>query len=84
MSMKLAASRGDMTAELATCFHLISYLAHSSTLKKEMIYSSKTTVDFKGNTRSYIPADTYIQCDYCANFISNLCIILGFLDITPS
>jgi hypothetical protein len=46
MSMKPVASKGDMRAQLAICFQLISYLAHSSALKKEAISSSKTTVNF--------------------------------------
>jgi hypothetical protein len=35
-------------ALFVTCFKLVSCLAYSSTLKKEAIYSSETSVEFNG------------------------------------
>jgi hypothetical protein len=40
---------------LAVCFMLVSYLAYSSTMKMEEIYSSETLVDFQRSTRHCIP-----------------------------
>jgi hypothetical protein len=47
--------------EAATCFTLVYRLAHSSTLKVEMICSPKTLVDFQRTTRCYIPEDRTLQ-----------------------
>jgi hypothetical protein len=40
---------------LAVCFMLVSCLAYSSTLKREVICSSETPVDFQRTTWRYIP-----------------------------
>jgi hypothetical protein len=44
-------------ALLATCFMLVSCLAYYLTLKIEVTYSSKTSVDFQWTTQHYIPED---------------------------
>jgi hypothetical protein len=41
--------------KLATCFTLDSWLAYSSTLKLEAIFSTETSVDFQRTTLHYIP-----------------------------
>jgi hypothetical protein len=41
-------------AQLATCVVLVHWLAYSSTMKMEAIYSSETLVDFQRTTRRYI------------------------------
>jgi hypothetical protein len=40
---------------IATCFTLVSFLAYSSTLKKDTIYPSGTTGDFQQTIRRYMP-----------------------------
>jgi hypothetical protein len=46
---------------LATCFTLISCLAHSSALKMEATYSSETPVDLQRTIWHYIPEDRTLQ-----------------------
>jgi hypothetical protein len=49
---------------------LVSYLAYSTTLKMEAIYSSETSVDFQQTTRRYIPEDRTIHNQRCENLTS--------------
>jgi hypothetical protein len=44
-------------ALIAACFMLVSYFAYSSTLKMEVMCSSKTLVDYYWTTWRYIPED---------------------------
>jgi hypothetical protein len=45
----------------AVCFILISYLAYSSLLKTERIFSSETMINFNRTTRHYIPEDNTLE-----------------------
>jgi hypothetical protein len=56
-------------ALLDACLSLVSCLAHSSTLKMEMIRSSETSVDFHRAIRRYILED---RNRYNTNFRPNL------------
>jgi hypothetical protein len=42
---------------LTQAFTLVSFLAYSSVLKMDTIFSSETSVDFQRITRHYIPED---------------------------
>jgi hypothetical protein len=49
---------------------LVSCSAYSSTLKKETICSSETSVDFQRTTRRYIPEDSTLHNHRCENLTS--------------
>jgi hypothetical protein len=49
----------------ATCFTLVSCLAYSLTLKKEVTCSSETSVDYQRTTWHYIPEDRTLQPVLC-------------------
>jgi hypothetical protein len=46
---------------------LVSCSAYVSTLKKEAMCSSETTVDFQRTTRRYIPEDSAAHSHRCEN-----------------
>jgi hypothetical protein len=46
---------------IAACFTLVSCLAYSSNLKKELICSSETMFGFHQTTRRYIPEDRTLR-----------------------
>jgi hypothetical protein len=48
-------------ALFAACFMWASSLAYSSTVKMEVAYSSKTSVDFQQTTLHYIPEDRTLK-----------------------
>jgi hypothetical protein len=48
-------------ASSAHAFTLVSYSAHSSTLKMEAIFSSEMLTDFQQTTLGYIPEDSTLQ-----------------------
>jgi hypothetical protein len=53
-------------------FLLVSYLAHSSTLKVEAVGSYETWVDLYLTTWRYIAEDRTCQCHHCENLKSNM------------
>jgi hypothetical protein len=52
---------GWIRTRLPVCLMLVSFLAYSSTLKMEVTYFSKISVDFQRTTRRYIPEDIFIN-----------------------
>jgi hypothetical protein len=50
---------------LAACFILVSFLAHSSTLKMETTHFSEMYFDFQLTTRRYIPEDRNLYNHRC-------------------
>jgi hypothetical protein len=49
---------------------LVYFLAYSSTLKKEAICSSETSVEFERTTQRYIPEDSTAHNHRCDNLKS--------------
>jgi hypothetical protein len=63
---------GGSSAELATCFALVSWLTYFSTLRMEATCSSETSVDFQRTTRRYIPEDRTLHNHLYENLKSYL------------